>query len=278
MSKYVGSIQNWIATRVPWWLQGPNATAFLQAFGITMDTLAATTMYTMKQRRPFECAPENLPILSGERGIRLYDTEPLPSKRKRVAQWRQIKRHTGNHCGQMINLQPFFLPGDLPRIRFVFQDGAGACATWQTLNPDGSYEVHHARPSNWNFDGATAQWSRAWCIIYLPGTQYDTGATKYGDGHKYTSGAQKYGGNGITAARAADMIACLNEASAPHYILWGLIFTTDPASFDPTSTAVTYSDGSTSLPTGNWGNIIDPTTHKRTRPAYARFYFDLGHG
>ncbi len=272
---YIGQIQRDISARAPHWIRNGYGGVFLQALGLTLDNAQATLLHGLRQTRPGTAFVDALAYIAADRGIRRYPTEPLASWRLRLKKWRQIKRHAGSHYGQMISLQPYFLPGTLPTIRIVHQAGDGSSATWHTLSPEGVYSVHRAIPSNWDFDGVPSKWSRFWVIIYVPGTRLDGGLTYYDDGSVF-DGGQVY--DGVLAAYGADMKAIVDESKAAHSICWGVILTNDPTAFDPTAIATTLPDGSTTLPTGNWGPIVDPATNLPTRPRFASFYFDLGQG
>ncbi len=275
MSVFVGALQQVIAKIPPWFARGRYGSAFLEALGLTLDVGTETLTRGLRQRYPLACEETSLSVVGGDVGIVRRGTETTESYRKRCAQWRQIKKHSGSHYGQMINLQPFFLPGTLPRIRIVHQMGDGSRCTWHTLNPDGTYEVHRAIPSNWNWDDVPAKWSRFWVIIDVSGLDYNGAA--WGDGTTWTDGSTVWGGY-LSSDQRADIIAIINESKAVHTILWGLVFATDPDSFDPTSTAVTDVNGATSLPVGNWGSAIDPATGHASRLSTALFPFSLGQG
>lgn len=273
MSAYVGRIQRYIVDRAPYWIRSGYGGAFLQALGLTLDTAQATMLHALRQTRPLVCVEDALPYLQADRGIRRYPTEPAESIRMRLAQWRQIKRHAGSHYGQMLNLRPFFLPGAMPTIYCVHQAGDGSSATWHKMDPNGVYSYTRATPSNFDFDGVPAKWSREFWFIDVSGTRLDGGATQYNDGSVF-DGGQVY--DGVAAASVVDMKAILDESKAAHTIIWTVALTT--TTIDPTATAVTLPDGSTSLPTGNWGLYVDPATNLPTRPNYYSFYFDLGQG
>lgn len=270
-----GRLQRFIASIGPTWIHERNIGAFLEAVGRTLDDAVQACYEGLFASNPLYCNTDALTYIARDRGIRLYDTEPEPSKRQRLSNWEDILRAFGTQRGMLINLHPYFLPGALPTIHIVHQAGDGSSATWHTISPEGVYSVYRASPSNFDFDGVDAKCSRWFAIVNVSGTRLDplTAATLYDDGNAY-DGGQVY--DGIAASIGNDIMAILDEAKAAHDIGWALILTT--TAVDRTSTAVTLADGSTSLPVGNWGSIIDPSTHAPTRPPYASFYFDLGQG
>jgi hypothetical protein len=281
VSTYVGRIQRYVVDRAPYWIRNGYGGKFLQALGLTLDTAQATLLHALRQTRPLVAFSDALDYLAADRNIRRYPTEPEESHRMRLARWRQIKRHAGSAYGHMINLQPYFLPGPLPRIRIVHQsddDGViGPVSMWHTLDPDGTYSVHAESPSNWNWDDQPEQWSRMWCIIDVSGLS-TVGAAQWDDGiADYDDGVTVWDGYLSSAARD-DIMSILNEDKGPQAIWWGLILATDPDSFDPTSTAVADVNGATSLPIGNWGSAIDPSTGLPSRLSTAAFAYDVGQG
>jgi hypothetical protein len=274
MSIFVGALQQVIARIPPWFIRGRYGSAFLEAIGLTLDVSTETLTRGLRQRYPLACEDASLSVVGGDVGIVQRGTETNESYRVRCAKFRQIKKHAGSHYGQMINLQPYFLPGTLPTIYCVHQAGDGSSATWHKMDPNGVYSYSRATPSNFDFDGVPEKWSREFWFIETAGTRLDVGGvTHYNDGNVY-NGGQVY--DGVTAASGADMKAILDESKAAHTIIWSLALTA--STIDPTATAAALPDGSTTLPQGNWGPLIDPTTHAPTRPSYLEFYFDLGQG
>lgn len=269
MSTYVGLLQRLLSESAPSWLRNRYGRAFLEAIGLTLDLGTATFQRGLEQTYPLMCESTSLPILGSDRGIRRYPTEPEASYRVRLARWRQIKKHAGSHYGEMISIQPFFLPGALPTIRIVHQSGDGVGATWHTLNPDGSYETHYQSPSNWRFDPSSGEWSRAWLIIYvtgvgLDGAQYDDGIAQYDDGVTLWDGH-------LSSEQIDDIASIYNDSKAAHSVLKGIILASDPASFDPAGSSVSLPDGSTTFPVGNWRYAIDPVTGLPTRLGTASY-------
>jgi len=278
VSSFIAKLQQAIVKRAPYWIRDGFGGVFLQSLGLTLDNAQATLLHIVRQTRPLVCFDDAIEFLSADRGIRRYPTEPPESIRTRLAKWRQIKRHAGSVYGHMINLQPYFLPGALPRIRVVHQsgdDGSGVVSMWHTLEPDGTYLTHVAAPSNWDWDGQIYQWSRMWCIIDVSGLPYH--GADWDDGTTWDDGVTVWDGY-LSSAQRDDIMSILNEDKGPQAIWWGLILATDPASFDPLSTAVTAPDGSTSLPIGNWGSAIDPVTGQPSRLSTALYAFEEEQG
>jgi hypothetical protein len=277
MSAFVGTFQQFIATVAPWFLRNKNVGRFLEAFALTLDSAGDSLAQGLHLSQPLRCDSSALPILAGDRTLDIYPTEPDSSKRYRLSQWWQLHRQFGTHQGELRNAQPLFLPDPLPIMRIVHQDGTGRRATWHTLAGDGTYSIYKkSSPSNWNWDGQTSEWSRYWVIIYTNGLT-ETAPDVYDAGNTWDDGTLWDGDP--SADQIADLVAALGaDSKSAHSKLWGVILTSDPASFSPTATATTDAEGWTSLPVGNWGYVIDNTTGQPTRPPYASFIYDLGEG
>jgi hypothetical protein len=268
MGRYLGRIQKFIHSVAPWYLQNDNIGAFLQAVGITLDASISDLQTGLELSQPLLCDPSALPSLARDRNIRVYPGESDASKRMRLATWLQLHRQRGTHQGELRHVQPYFLP-DLPMMRMVHQSGDGQYAGWHTLASDGTYSRALAHPSNWDYDGNAAQWSRFWCILYAP-----LGAVqaRYDDGGTYDS-AERY--DVLTTQVGLDVLAMITEWKSAHSAFWGLVVASDPLSFSPLATATADPSGWTSLPVGNWGSPVD-NSGRYTRPPSAFWLYDRG--
>lgn len=264
-----GTIQAIAGRLGPWFINNKNLSTFKQALGLTYDAAIYELSQGLRLSQPLRCDESALPVLSRDRSIRIYPTEPVDSQRIRLAQWLPLHRTRGTHIGELKHSQPYFLP-DTPVMRIVHQDGAGASATWHTIGADGSYSLHRATPSNWNYDGQTSKWSRWWVITYIPAALLNL--AHYDDGSAYDSGLIYY--DGVRTQVARDLVAMMLEWQSAHSRMQAYILATDPASFDPTSTSTTSPDGWTSLPVGNWGSPIS-SGGVRTRPPSALWIYEV---
>ncbi len=269
MTSFVGSIQKFVGATGPWFLKNRNISRFLEAVAVTLDSAETSLEQGLLLSMPLKCDASALPVLSIDRAMRLYPSEPDSSKRFRLSRWHTLHRRRGTHVGELQHAQPYF-GADIPIMRIVHQDGAGNSATWHTLLADGTYQIHRATPSNWNYDGQTSKWSRFWWITYLPASLGHL--FHYDDGTLYdTIGFY----DALTLTQVAqDLIAMAREWKSAHSRLQAYILATDPASFNPSAAAVTLSDGSTSLPIGNWGSPLAGGHH--TRLSGALWIYDAG--
>lgn len=249
---FVATVQRLVGNVGPWFLHSRNIARFLEAFAVVYDTAITSMQQGLALAHPLRCDPSAFPTLSVDRGIRLYPNEPEASKRVRLAAWLTFHRTRATHLGEMMHSQPYFLP-DRPVMRIVHQDGAGASATWWSIAADGSLSEHKQVPSNWNYDGQTAKFSRFWVILYVPASVFSL--TRWDDGSLWDGGAVY---DGMLSAISIDIVDMILESKGAHSRLQGYILATDPASFDPTATAVTDPSGWTSLPVGNWGTPVSP--------------------
>jgi len=281
----------------PAWFLRRYGLAFLRSVGGVFDDFAdrvidgrlAANPYAagakLADGRLIECAEEVLGYHARDRGIRLYSTEPLLSKRIRLGQWRQLKKRRGSHRGELENLQPFWqatTTATRPWMRIVFQNNEGTPKSeWHTLSPEGVYSIKQRSTSNWNYDDRPDLRSRYWLIIHLPVEWWRV--SEYDDGSEYDGGAVY---DGFTAQEIQDLVAAVKEAKAAHTRLAAVIVTalqpTDTIPgvagthypFDPTDTAQTSAEGWTTLPTGNWGSVVDPVTNLPTRPPWASWIYE----
>jgi hypothetical protein len=290
-----GFFQKTIVSFAPEWLRGHYGSAFLEACGLTLDIAMQRLVESVRAGQPLACYPDALPRIAAQRGLRIYETEPLASKRYRLSRWLQLHHARGTHRGEMEHLQPYFLGGDglgtLPTIRIVHRSGNGL-VTWHTLSGGtfgdptrSTYSVYRAAGDYFNFDdnGANsaapvpwdpnvqAAWSRWWAFIELQGVDtqalahYDDANTDYDDPDLYY--------DGISGAIGADLVAMLRDWKAAHSALWGVALSSQ--ALDITAAPTQDADGWWNWPSaGEWGKLIDGTTHLPTRPPYLTWLLD----
>jgi len=255
-----GAIQRAIEQVGVWFVKNKNIGTFIESSAVTQDSFVEDLRNGLALSQPLICDTSAFPVLSRDRQIRIFDSEPEISKRVRLSKWKQLHRQRGTHIGEMNHVAPYFLPAH-PVMRIVHQNGT--IATWHTLAADGTYSYFQKSPSNWNYDGISSHWSRFYFILYLSAT----GLAHYDDGGRYDSG-ERY--DGIATQVALDVTQMILEWKSAHSRLGAVILATDPASFAPFATPVVNADGSTTLPIGNWGSPISPppaSVHTRLHSA-----------
>jgi hypothetical protein len=289
-------------TLYPPYMQGPNLAVMYGAFGEMMDENAAQILWGRLQANPYaggptpdrsgaarlttgqliECEEFVLPIHAQQRGIELYPSEPVLSRRVRLSQWLYLKMLRATPWGTLLNVQPFWLPGALPWMRFYFQTNEPTPrSVCYTLGPNGERSIYAASPSVWNWDGQDAKRTRFWVVIHLP-PGYANGFL-WDNGTPWDSGALW---DGIASSTLADLAAALDSWHSSGSWFAGLIVTalqpTDSIPghsgvhpFDPASSVTTNADGSTNMPDGNWGSPVYTSGANiglPTRPSWALFY------
>lgn len=266
-----GSLQA-MATRIaPWFLHQEHISAFLESVGLVLDGSLESLRQGARFAYPLLCDRSALPAIARDRQIRIYPSESEASQRYRLAHWEELHRQRGCHYGQMLHLQPYFLP-DVPKIRIVHQAGDGSSATWHTLDESRAYSVHRSTPSNWDYDGHPEKWSRYWAIVYIPARYLSV--PKWDGGGAYDGGSV-YGG--LSTQVALDIVQMVKEWGRTGTRLQAVILATDPDSFYPPAEPEEIEDGTTTLPMGNWGSSLDSTGAQRRRPD-AIWIYDRGTG
>jgi hypothetical protein len=272
---FVGRIQQLLGEVPPWYVRNQHVGTLLQSAGLSYDEHVESLLQGLRLSQPMRCDASALPVLSRDRGIRIYETEPEASKRYRLSQWWQLRRRFGTHQGELRNLAPYFLPA-VPLMRIVHQNGGGSRATWHTLAAvTGGYSITKTEASNWDWDSLTAPWSRWWAILYRDPNWTQAESTEWDDGSDW-DGGQVWDGEPDTDG-IADIVAALKEAKAPHSKLAGVIVCHEPGELDPAGVAAQDPDGWWSMPAGNWGQVIDPVTGLPTRPPWITLIYDAGY-
>lgn len=289
----------------PPWLVGPQAQnigTFYEATGALLDSLAQRVLDGRRAAIPWagpgvgpeeplliggrriECEEDALSYHSLDRGITLYTTEPVLSRRMRLAAFRQLHARRGTHFGEIEHLRPYFASAvAYPTIRIVFQTNEPTpSAVWYSVAPDGTRSIRRVTPSNWDWDGTPSKRCRFWCIIYLP-PGYATDAATWGGPEVWDGGALW---DGLPEAVFADLYQMIADWHSAHSFFAGLIVTQLQPSddipgfpghhpFDPTDTYQIDAHGMTTLPIGNWGSPVYTSGAYlgfNTRPSWATFY------
>lgn len=260
-----------IAAWAPDYMKGTWGLRLLESVGSLLNGLEGQVDQGRRAGNPLLCEEDALPYHARDRQIELYTTEPDASKRHRLSRWWQLHARQGTHLGQMANLQPYFLPGMLPKIRVVHADAGLLSATWWTLNADGTVERYVKSPCNWSWDGTSAWW-RSWIIIYTAGTTLDSDCAIYDDGTVYDDGVTVY--DGITVQARSDLIRLAKSWKSAHEQVWGVALAHDAASFDPTAAPASLGGSMTTLPNGNWLYPLDPISGLPTRVQTADWIYD----
>lgn len=251
-----------LIARAPW-LQRVYLLRLLFAFAVHIDALVDWAFLALKARYPSLAPPDALPALGRERGIRRGFAESLESYAARLITWLVDRRIKGSPYALMNQLAGYFT-GYAVRIRVV-----NVAGTWYTRYHNGTFDWHFASPSNWDWDGTTAAFSRYWVIVYVPtslwsgeglwGQPVGPGGGVWGDGGVW--------GLSATYEQGQTVEAIIRDWNPPHARCAGVIVTWDLFSFDP-------SDSGAGFPDGTWdraGADDGAGNYVLTRPATVRF-------
>lgn len=275
----LGPLATVVLNRAPKFLRGKNIGRLLTSAARMNDDLVISAQEGLRLSNPLTCDVSAFPALSKDRKTPLYPNQPEASKRLALSRWRQRARSRASEYGTMVDLQTYFYTGPgalLPTIYSVHQTGDGASSVWRILGAAGSsYTDNVLHPSNFNYDGQAAKWSRVWYFIDMTGTVYTSPYT-YGDGDTYGDGI-RYGEGGampFTGPQQADLIQIVLDDNAPHAWPAGLVFIWDASRFAWNGTPTQDASGWWSLPNGKWGQLFDPVTGRGTRPPYLEWVLD----
>lgn len=276
---------------LPSYMRGPHLTTLAEAVGAEQDAQAEQVLRGRMQSivfaggpnpqrigaarladgRLIECEPVFLPVHSDQRGIKLYDTEPVLSKRIRLSMWWQLRKERGTHWGEMNHARPYFSASlAYPTITCVFQTNeATPAAIWYRMAPDGTRTIRRVSPSNFNYDNRPTHRSRVFWFVDMSATGY-AAPNAYDSGGLYDTSGWIY--DAPSFAVQADIAAMLaldwkSAHSWPNMVaLWWPM--TGGAPFPSHSGTPTQdTSGWWSLPNGagTWASLVGPDG-RGTRP------------
>lgn len=238
---------------VPWWLSDRHFSSgktvgfrFLWTMVMVLDVFMQLLFDGLKASWPDFCPPDALEQIGRSRGIArgLSDTDDDYAARLRV--WLDKWRHAGSQKQLAIELHEVIT--GRPKVAVV-----NRAQHWVIVNTDGSIQTHDG---NWDWDsvsdpGRSSFWSEEWVIVYAD-PWADTGL--WGDPR--TWGGRDSGlGHQVTRNEVAVIKSILNGWKAAHSGIRAVIWTRNPALFDPFTP--------TGLPDGTWGEWGTPGTDPR---------------
>ncbi len=238
----------------PKWARGWWLSRLLYAIFVQFDALVDWANYAVHLRYPSWCAehcPEALAIHGRSRGIRRGFAESGAAYAARLVQWVPGRKRRGNLFVLMDQLAGY-LSGFAVTIRCVNINGA-----WCTRIPDGTREYHRADPTNWDWDGNTAAWSRYWVILYPPADLWTD------DGTWDDPGTWDDGGTWDTTAtpdQVATIRAIVAEENPPHAKCAGILISLNGTDYSPLGSGAGF-------PAGDWGTWghLDGTHYEAVR-------------
>lgn len=220
----------------PPWLRGTWGSRLLYSFGVSIDALIDSVTYGIKARFPEHAPSDALPYLGRERQIRRGFAESDASYAQRLTQWVDDRRVRGCAQATMRQLQGYLTGHD---VNFRTVNGHGS---WHTLDYLGNATHYHKDPTNWDWDGVTASWSRYWVIIYVP-SSLATVDGDWGDPGDWGDGGAW--GTTLTVDQCLTIRSIIAEWNPPHADCPEIILAFDLGSFSPSGAGAGY-------PAGDW--------------------------
>jgi hypothetical protein len=252
----------------PVFLRGPNGEKLRAGVTLVLDALVQLAEMGVKARMP-DLAPEDaLPLIGRDRRIRRGFIESSASYRVRLKRWLDDHRIAGSSFAVMQQVRGYMSPYT-PRMRVVHTSPDGALAKWCTLNPDGTKEVHHQSPCNWDWDGQTTAWWRSWLIIYGSGTPW-LQEPDYNDTSPVDAiwGSDQFTwGSTAKADEVRSIQTIVGEWTAAHQIYQNIIICWDDSKFSPTGSGAGYPDGTW----GKWGKRVSGVSQP-SRASFAIYW------
>ena len=236
----------------PTWLNGPVGQRYRYSMAVLYDALSDACGYANLARWPYTCPYDAFPYLAADRQIVQGFAEPNASFANRLVQWLDLWRAAGSPMGVMLAVLGLFLPTSVT-IRTVDNS-----SNWNTYLAGATpFPISASVPTpptyvagagNWNWDGNTTPWWRAWIIIYVGPLGWTIGP-KWGDGGKWGDPGRLWGISGPAYGQLATLRAIIKQWKPAHSWIANVILTTNTARFDPAHAA-----GGGVNPDGTWGN------------------------
>ena len=219
---------------------------------VLYDAMLDASGYAVLARFPARTSADALPIMSADRQIIEGFNESPASFAARLTQWLDLWRAAGSPMGVMLALLGLFLPTSV-QIRTVDNS-----SNWNTYPlaanpfPPGAQvpipPTYVAGAANWNWDGNTVPWWRAWIIIYVSPLGWTIGP-HWGDGGNWGAPGRLWGISGPLAGQLQTLLALVKQWKPAHSWVLNVILTTNNARFDPAAPA-----GGGVNPDGTWAN------------------------
>jgi hypothetical protein len=236
----------------PTWLNGPVGQRFRYSMSVLYDALSDAAGYANLARFPLHAPFDALPLLGADRQIVQGFAESNASYANRLVQWLDLWRAAGSPMGVLLAVLSLFLPTSV-RVRTVDNS-----SNWNTYDYGANpFPIGAAVPtpptyvkgaSNWDWDGNTTPWWRAWVIVYVQAMGWTIGP-HWGDGGHWGDPGRLWGITGPQASQLATLRAVVKQWKPAHSWVLNIILTTNDARFDPAQPA-----GGGINPDGTWGN------------------------
>ncbi len=228
----------------PPWLADGTAEKYLFVIGLSLEGEQELATQGAKARIPGIGDASALSLIGADRVISRGEGESAASYARRLTRAFPTWRSAGS-AGAVLRQIRAYLPDPIV-VRTVSNSGV-----WDTIedtaveDANGDLPIEHVRssPPDWDWDGLTSRWWRAWVILYANGgVPWDNEGT-WGDGAAWGDGGTW--GSTATADEVASIRALVRQWKPAHCsVPWIIIVLDDPTLFDPPGVRV---------PNGVWG-------------------------
>jgi hypothetical protein len=236
----------------PWWLSDRRESGKTAGYRFNwsvvsaLDTQLEGLLQGMYAAWPGAGTPTALPYIGRARGVVRGMADTNEEYAAKLRGWLKRAEALGSQYGIARELQDYV--AGHPRVRVVNRHGH-----WLTLNADGTIERAQAA---WDWDSVSnperaGYWSDQWAIVYTSAWPY---SGTWGDGRTW-GGRDGSIGHLVGHTDREALHNLLATAKSAHSKIRAVIWTTDPALFDP---AVPLS-----CPDGTWGQWSLPGSSPR---------------
>lgn len=264
----------------PPWHLGPVGKAFLQQFGMALDTLNNKMVQASEAHMPTLCDPTCLPYIGDDRLIPQGPNESTASYRLRLQQsigvWKNL---AGTPWGVLRAALGCVLPSQ-PRARTFSNTSA-----WDTFEQGADvtqppWRVSFSSSPNVQWDGASGDyvdptigtqvpWWRIWLVLYATGQPWCTSSGTWGSSGKKWGDPSKSWGFSTPSAVFLQIQQVVRQWKAEHaWCRWAIV-SFDDTLFDPWQT----NDGAHN-PAGTFGrwSVITNGQYVPARFSKARYF------
>lgn len=231
----------------PPWLSRFWGERLLYAPGLIVDAVFDWCVDGMVARFPIASPPDGLPLLGKDRALPRGVGEPDTGYRERLRLAPSSWVVWGSAWGMLEQFDALFYGLGMP---FWTVDNGGTWHHWV----NGAADVKYAKQDNWNWDGSTSEWSRAWVLVYPDGNFADDGT--WGDPGIWGDGGTW--GSTLTVGQIEAMRTIVTDRKPAGTRVVGILLVFDDMLFEPEGASV---------PDGNWGSFgkLNGTHYERAR-------------
>ena len=236
---------------------GNVAYRLLWSMMVPLDIGSEMLVQSLQAPWPGKGTPTALPLIGRSRGIARGQVDTDDEYGAKLLLWLDKWAHAGSQRQLAIELHEYL--GNHPKVTIVNRSGH-----WVTVAADGTLSATDAA---WDWDSISnperaGYWWDMWIVIYPD--QWDKSAT-WGDGRNW--GERDSGIGHVVTRQEVDAVkAIIRQWPSAHTKIRTVIWTTDPALFDPLD--------SMTGPDGYWGRYskLDAGTQVKSRNPDCRYW------